>query len=343
MTVVDIHGHLSAPAELYAYKSLLVASRGAHGREGLQLPDEALVAASGRHLDLLRAHGTDVQLISPRPFQLMPSEQPSRIVRWWVRANNDVIAQVCRLFPDVFRGVAALPQCAGVGPADVLDELERCVTELGFVGCLLNPDPSEGVGEPTPPLGDPWWYPLYAKLVELDVPALVHAAGCRSVRETYSSHMITEESIAILSLAESRVFDEFPELKIVISHGGGSIPYQIGRWRAQRLLEGVVVEPYQRSHTPLVERETFDASLQKLWFDSVLYSQPSLELLLRTVGPERVLFGTEAPGSGSPIDVTTGRRFDDVKSLVDGIDWLGDADRTRVLGENAQKLYRLSV
>jgi predicted TIM-barrel fold metal-dependent hydrolase len=340
MAVIDIHGHLSAPAELYAYKSLLLASRGSHGREGLQLPDEVMETATGRHRDLLRAHGTDIQLLSPRPFQLMPSEQPARIVNWWVRANNDIIAQVCRLFPDTFRGMAGLPQIAGASPAVAIEELERCVRDLGFVGCLLNPDPSEGAGEPTPPLGDEWWYPLYAKLVELDVPALVHAAGCRSIRENYSS---TEESIAILSLVDSDVFTDFPDLKIVVSHGGGSVPYQIGRWRAQRLLDGVVVEPYQRSTRAQVEPESFDSSLRKMWFDSVLYSRESLEMLLRVVGPDRVMFGTEAPGSGSPIDVTTGRRFDDVKSLIDGIDWLTDDAREAVLGENARKLYGISA
>ena len=64
----------------------------------------------------------------------------------------------------------------------MLPYLEKCVKEQGFVGCLLNPDPGECSGVETPPLGDRFWYPLYEKLVELDVPGHIHSAGCRSER-----------------------------------------------------------------------------------------------------------------------------------------------------------------
>ena len=70
-----------------------------------------------------------------------------------------------------------LPQFRDTSPENCLEELERCVTELGFVGCLINPDPVEGDGAPPPGMGDEFWYPLYEKLVELDVPALVHSAS----------------------------------------------------------------------------------------------------------------------------------------------------------------------
>jgi predicted TIM-barrel fold metal-dependent hydrolase len=342
MTVIDIHGHVSAPAELYAYKALLLAGRGAHGAGGPHLPAEMVAAAAEEHLALLRAHRIDVQLISARPFQQMHSEKPERIVHWWIQANNDVVAEQCRAYPETFRDVAALPQCAGVSPRSCLDELDRCVRDLGFVGCLLNPDPGEGL-DPTPPLGDEWWYPLWEKLVELEVPALVHSAGCRSERESYSSHMITEESIGLLSLLESTVLDDFPTLKLVVSHGGGSVPYQIGRWRASRMLEGVNVESYQHHQRPRVDPVSFDDSLRRLYFDSVLYSQDSLELLIRTVGADRLLFGTEAPGSGAPIDPSTGRRFDDVRSLIESISWLPDGDRRRIFHGNATEVYGPAV
>ena len=58
--------------------------------------------------------GTDVQFLSPRPFQLMHSEKPEKIVQWWVAANNDAIATSVKLAPTRYRGVAGLPQCAGV-------------------------------------------------------------------------------------------------------------------------------------------------------------------------------------------------------------------------------------
>src|SRR3989475_659600 len=233
--IIDMHGHVTAPPEFYAYKSGLLASRGYHGKGSPGISDERMHQAARRHLDLLEGVGTDVQFLSPRPFQLMHSEQPQSIVRWWVEANNDLIARQCRAYPDVFRGVCALPQAPGGDLRPCVEELERCVKQQGFIGCLLNPDPTEGTGlQPT--LDDEYWYPLYEKMVELDVPALVHSTACRNPRESYSAHFIAEESLAILNLCKtsSRVFKDFPGLRLIISHGGGAVPYQAGLWRSGR-------------------------------------------------------------------------------------------------------------
>jgi 4-oxalmesaconate hydratase len=193
---------------------------------------------------------------------------------------------------------------------------------------VLNPDPGEGDGQ-APPLGDEFWYPLYEKMVELDVPGLIHSAGCRSHRESYSNHFITEESIAVLSLVESRVFEDFPGLRLIVSHGGGSIPYQIGRWRAQRIQKGA---------------RPFDEDLRRLWFDTVLYNPESLELLLRIVGPDRCLFGTETPGIGSALDPETGRHLDDLRPVVEAVEWLSGEERHAIFEGNARTVFtRLPV
>jgi predicted TIM-barrel fold metal-dependent hydrolase len=81
--------------------------------------------------------------------------------RNWTRAVNNIIHAQCRMFPKRFRGVAGLPQYRETSPGNCLEELERCVTELGFVGYLLNLDPTEGDGFPPPGLGDKFFYPLY--------------------------------------------------------------------------------------------------------------------------------------------------------------------------------------
>jgi 4-oxalmesaconate hydratase len=334
--VIDVHGHVTAPPELYAYKSLLLASRGEHGKGGLKIPDELVAKAAQPHVDLLKKVGTDMQLISPRPFQAMHSEKPDKLVHWLAKATNDVIAQNCRLFPGVFKGVAGLPQCYGVSPTNTFDELERCVKELGFVGCIINPDPGEGAGAPTPNLANEYWYPLYEKLVELDCPALIHAASCRCVeKESYSHHMITEHSIACWALATSDVFEAFPKLKIVISHGGGSVPYQIGRWRAGRLLQPLTANVQHHQ----LKSGTFDEALRKMYFDSVLYSRESLEYLVRVVGSDRILFGTEIPGNGSATDPATGRRFDDLKPIFDEMTFLPDAEKADILENNARSVF----
>jgi 4-oxalmesaconate hydratase len=335
--ILDIHGHVSAPPELYQYRSVLLASRGYHGKGSPGISDDRLHQGVRRHLDLLKGVGTDVQFLSPRPFQLMHSEQPESIVRWWVEANNDLIARQCRAYPEVFRGVCGLPQTPAGGIEPCVEELERCVVDLDFVGCLINPDPTEGTGL-MPTLDDEYWYPLYEKMVELEVPALIHSTACKSFRESYSAHFITEESIAVLNLtkSESRVFRDFPDLRIIVSHGGGSVPYQIGRWRAHRFRE-------QESNPDL---ESFDESMRRLYYDTVLYNQESLDFLFRIVGTDRCLFGTENPGSGSSKDPATGRWLDDLKPVIQGIAWLSDTDLGRIFEDNARAVfprYRVSA
>ena len=241
-----------------------------------------------------------------------------------------MIAQSVKLHPDRFAGIGAIPQLVTQGTKFCLEELDRCVNELGFVGIKINPDPGEGSAE-VPHMGDEYWYPLYEKLVELDVPALVHSAQCGQPRVPYTLHFINEESIAIISLLTSRVFLDFPKLKLVISHGGGAIPYQVGRFRAF----------YMRPGRRVMGDEPFEVSLRRLYFDTCLYSKEALELLIKVVGPDRCLFGAERPGTGSEIDPDTGRSMDDIKPLIDDIDWLTEADRKMIYGDNAKAVHNL--
>ncbi len=324
--IIDIHGHTSAPAEAYLFQSKLIASRGNPIQKPAKLSDELIEQNLTKHLGLLKEVGTDMQFISPRPYQMMHSIKPGPIVHMWTRYVNDIIAQQCRLHPEVFKGVAGLPQVPGEPVENCLDELERCVKELGFVGCLLNPDPTEGNGPEPKGLGDEYWYPLYEKMVELDIPALIHSAGCCLERVSYTLHFINEESIAIMSLLDSNVFKDFPKLKIIMGHSGGAIPYHMGRFRAWRIRK---------------DEEDFDLSMKKLYFETCNYSKEALELLLKVVGPDNVLFGTEKPGTASARDPKTGRWMDDLKPIVESIDWLTAQDRKKVFEDNAKLLYRL--
>lgn len=336
--IIDAHAHTIAPNSWGRYQGQLLHSRGAHGPGEFQVSDDEIAATltrpvfgGGSLIEQMEKVGTDMQLMSPRPISMSHHEKPERIVHWYIEAINDVIAKQCALRPDKFRGVAGLPQNAGVSPANSVEELERCVKELGFVGCLLNPDPSEGFSEAPPGLGDEYWYPLYEKMVELDVPALVHSTQCGQARVPYTLHFINEESIAIISLLTSRVFLDFPTLKLVISHGGGAIPYQIGRFRAF----------YMRRNRRVMDDEPFEVSLRRLYFETCLYSKEALELLFKVVGPDRCLFGAERPGTGSEIDPETGLWMDDIKPLIDDIEWLTDAERKMIYEDNAKAVHNL--
>ncbi|MBN9108349.1 MAG: amidohydrolase [Pseudonocardia sp.] len=330
--IIDAHAHVNAPAELYAYQAQLMCSGGAHGHNGAGLTDSRLKDFGDRTIAVMDGVGTDVQLISPRPYHTAHSATPARVVEWWTAAVNDAIARQVAQFPGRLAGVAAMPQSLELTPQDWADNLRKTVTDLGSVGAVLNPDPAEGIGT-VPPLGDPFWYPVYEALIELGIPALIHSGACRNGRETYSEHFVTEESIAILSLLNSEVFIRYPELKLIVAHGGGSVPYQIGRWRAAR------AHPNLNKGQRL--NETFDESLRRLWFDTVLHSPLSLELLLRTVGADRCLFGTERPGSGTAPDPATGRDFDDIRPVIEGFDFLSDDEKAAVLSGNAQKVFPL--
>lgn len=330
--IIDVHGHLCASPKLYAWFTLLLASRATYGTPPPPFSDDELrsLAETKRNLDAIDSVGTDVQLISPRPFSMFHAEKPGKIPHRWNAGVNDYIAQLCRVFPDRFAGVCGLPQPAGEPINTSLAELERCVQELDMVGCILDPDPGEGDNQ-TPPLGDEYWYPLYEKLCELDVPAHIHSTGNQHGRGTYSTHFIDEESLAILSLVNSRVFLDFPKLKIIVSHGGGSVPYQVGRWRAERL------HPVMAKNIPL--QESFDESLKRLYYDTVIHSKDSIAMLIKLVGSDRVVFGTENPGSGTAMNPETGRAFDDIKALIDDIDFLTAEDRANIYENNARRLF----
>jgi OH-DDVA meta-cleavage compound hydrolase len=334
--VIDVHGHLTAPDSLYVYKANILSHRGSHGKGEIKISDDEMIAflneptfGTGKsHFGLLKEVGTDVQLLSPRPFQMMHAEKPAKVSQWFIEECNNMVAQQCRLFPDVFNGICGLPQTPGVSPKNCIAEVERCVKGFGFVGCLINPDPSEATNYDTPGMGDEYWYPLYEKLVELDVVGYVHGAGCRSPRHSYSTHFINEETISVISLAASKVFDDFPKLKIVCSHGGGAVPYHFGRFQAPSLRRA---------------GKTFLDGLRKLYFDTVLYTPLACELLIKTVGVDRCVFGTERPGVGTAKDPKTGRWMDDVKQYIDAFDWLSDADKKVIYEDNAKKLFRLNV
>lgn len=291
-----------------------------------KIPDEAVRKVAEELVAINDSVGTDVQFISPRPYLQMHSVKPARVTELWTRHCNDIVARVVAMFPDRFRGVAGLPQFMHESPSvRAVAELERCVNELGFVGCLINPDPTEGSELPPPGLGDPFWHPLYEAMTRLDVPGLIHSAGSCSPRESYTLKFINEESIAVVSLLGSDTFDKFPNLKIVVAHGGGAIPYQMGRFRSWSVRKG--------------QKEAFDDQLKKLHFDTCNYSKEATELLLKVAGVKNVLFGTEKPGTGSARDPLTGRDYDDMKPVIESIEWLTSKDREDIFECNCRRLY----
>ncbi len=324
--IIDAHGHYTTvPPGLRVFRALQISQMGKPAKAALTISDDEVRGSLERgQIRLLDERGADVMLFSPMASAMGHHFGNALISRHWTEVNNELIHRVCRLYPDRFIGVCALPQSPGVSPRESVEELKRCVTEFGFVGCNLNPDPSGGYWT-DPPLGDQWWYPLYEALEALDVPAMIHAsATCNPAFHTTGSHYLNTDSTAFLQLMDSRVFQDFPRLRFIMPHGGGNVPYQAARYRALAIMN---------------RWEPFESFVKRFYFDTTVYSREAMELLIKVVGVDNIVFASEMLGGVNAIDPQTGRPFDDNKPLVDGLGWLDDADRRKIFEDNVKKAY----
>jgi len=329
--LIDAHGHYTTvPPGLRVFRALQISQMGKPVKKAVAMSDDEIRASLEKgQLKLMDERGIDLMLFSPMASAMGHHFGNALISRHWTEVNNDLIHRVCRLYPSRFVGVGSLPQSPGVGPTACAEELERCVRDLGFVGCNLNPDPSGGYWT-DPPLGDEWWYPLYETLQALDVPAMIHAsATCNPAFHTVGSHYLNVDSTAFLQLLDSRVFQDFPRLRFILAHGGGNVPYQAARYRALCIIH---------------DWEPFDEFIKRFYWDTTLYTQEAMELLIKVVGVDRIIYASEMLGGVNVTDPATGRSFDENKRLVDDIAWLTEADRKKIFEENVRQAYpRLSV
>jgi 4-oxalmesaconate hydratase len=218
-----------------------------------------------------------------------------------------------------------LPQHPGVSPANCVDELERCVNELGFIGCNLNPDPSGGYWT-DPPMTDRWWYPFYEKMVELDVPAMVHVSSCCNPNfHATGSHYINGDTTAFMQFLTSKLFKDFPSLKFIIPHGGGAVPYHWGRYR------GIAQD---MKLPPLAEH-----LLGNVFFDTCVYHQPGIDLLTKVIPVDNILFASEMVGAVRGIDPESNHHYDDTRRYIDQVAALSPENRTKIFEGNARKVF----
>ena len=329
--IIDIHGHYTtAPKALRTWRDTQMAelkNPGAAPWNGpLEISDDEIRDTIWKNqLQKQKDRGIDMALFSPGAGRMAHHVGNAQTSEDWSRQCNDLIYRVCQLFPESFIGVAQLPQSPGVEPKNCIPELERVVNELGFVGVNLNPDPT-GAWWTDPPLPDRWWYPLYEKLCELDVPAMIHvASSCNPNFHGTGAHYLAGDTTAFMQLLESKLFEDFPTLKFVIPHGGGAVPYHWGRYRGLAL---------DRNLPPLEE-----LLLENVFFDTCVYHQPGVSLMTEVVPTKNILFASEMIGAVKGIDPTTGHFFDDTKRYVEGSPHLDEAGRRMVFEENARKVY----
>jgi len=324
--IIDVHAHYTqASPKLDAFRGKQVGSQNKPVKGSLGISDDEIRVSLKGNIQQMQDRGINRLMFSPRASGMGHDFGNELISRYWTEANNDLIGRVCKLFPDQFSPVGQLPQTPGVSPKNCLEEIDRCVQEWGFVGFNINPDVSGGMLPFTPSLGSDWWYPLWEKLVALDLPGMIHASSTLNPGlHVNGSHYVNWDTAAVVELCNSRVFDDFPKLKLIVPHGGGAIPFQ---WRRHSALH------------ELAKKRPFEEMVKQLYFDAAIYDQDSLELLIRRMGPDRVLFASEMFGTAKAIDPTTGRCYDDTVPFVKEIAWLSDEDRTKIFEGNAKRLY----
>jgi 4-oxalmesaconate hydratase len=328
--IIDCHGHYTtAPESHFKWRTNQIAN----GDDEASYPeisdDEIRESIESNQLKLIAERGLDMTIFSPRASAMGHHEGNQKQNVIWAERSNDLIARVVRLFPSKFVGVCQLPQAVGYDLTASIAELERCVEELGFIGCNLNPDPSGGHWN-TKPLTDEYWFPLYEKMVELQVPAMVHVtASCNPNFHATGAHYINADTTAFMQFLEGNLFEKFPTLKFIIPHGGGAVPYHWGRYRG---LADMLKKPSLSEHL-----------MKNIFFDTCVYHQPGIDLLLEVIENKNILFGSEMVGAVRGIDPLTGFFFDDTKRYIDAAK-ISQAEKIAIFSENVKNVFpRLEI
>ncbi len=328
--IIDCHGHFTtAPKALEDWRNRQVASlAGGDAPKASELrigDDELREAIEKNQLAKMDERGSDLTIFSPRASFMAHHIGGFETSATWSAICNELIHRVATLFPDRFIGAAMLPQSPGVDPKTCIPELEKCVQEYGFVAINLNPDPSGGHWT-SPPLSDRHWYPIYEKMVEHGIPAMVHVStSCNPCFHTTGAHYLNADTTAFMQFLTSGLFRDFPTLKFVIPHGGGAVPYHWGRFRGLA----------QELKKPLLSEHV----LKNVFFDTCVYHQPGIDLLAKVIPVENILFASEMIGAVRGIDPESGHHYDDTKRYIDASTILSGADRRAIYEGNARRVY----
>lgn len=328
--IIDIHGHYTTePLALHLFRDKQLAALADPTRQpkstDLGISDDMLRQSVEPQLKQQKERGSDLTLFSPRAAGMAHHVGSEAVSQEWSAICNDLIHRICALLPGNFVGVGQLPQHPGAPPKNCIAELQRMVSELGFVGVNLNPDPSGGYWT-DPPLTDRHWYPLYEKMCELDVPGMIHvSSSCNPNFHHTGAHYINADTTAFMQLLQGDLFRDFPTLKFVIPHGGGAVPYHWGRYRglAQEMKRPMLSEHLMRN----------------VFFDTCVYHLPGIELLTKVVPVENILFASEMLGAVKGIDPDTGHHYDDTRRYIMQAGTLGEEDRRKIFEKNARRVY----
>jgi aminocarboxymuconate-semialdehyde decarboxylase len=240
-----------------------------------------------KRLERMDADGIDIQLLSPNPLTMFHGIEADVALRY-CRIHNDAMAKVVATHPDRFLGGIALPM-QDVDAATA--ELERAVRELNLCAPYVGTDFGYELDDPR--LDD-----FYRTLVELDVPLFLHPASTdgaglppprlRRFELSLILGYAYDETLAVAALVLGGVTERHPNVDVCVSHGGG-----VSAFFAEKFVMACNTRRWVPEH---LRNGGFATHLRRLWFDSHMDAQPALDLLVATVGKDRVVFGTNYGG-----------------------------------------------
>jgi aminocarboxymuconate-semialdehyde decarboxylase len=291
------------------------ARQGVREREAVLVSRMSDVTERIAHMD---AAGVDMQVLSSSLVQQSTYwAEPQESLRL-ERMLNDRMAAVVAANPKRLIGLGGVPLAA---PALAVAELKRCMGELGLAGVGISTTARDME------LGDAALRPFWEKAEDLGAVVYIHPAGNTGFRfeKWYLWNSIGqafEEAMAIASLMYEGILDAFPQLKICISHGGGYMPYYMGR-----IARNYVEKPATRVNMKKSPTEY----LRMLYYDSCVYEPEVLEALVRRVGADRVVLGSDYPvGEPKPVEF--------VESCA-----LTVAEKEKIIGVNAARLFGAAI
>lgn len=252
--------------------------------------------------------GVDMQVLSNTPQTFLYNVDAS-LNATLAALQNDQIAATVKQRPDRFMGIATLPMQA---PEAAAAELTRAMRSLGLKGAQI------GSNINGRNLDDPALEPLWAAANEHAAFVMIHptqVAGMDRLKSYYLTNLIgnpLDSTIAAAALVFGGVVSRFPRIKFLFVHGGGFVPYQFGRW-----IHGWKVRPEPQVHL----KESPEAALKTLWFDTILHAPEPLEYLVASAGAARVVLGSDYP-----YDMGTLECVRQVRALS-----ISDADKERIL------------
>jgi aminocarboxymuconate-semialdehyde decarboxylase len=264
--------------------------------------------------------GVDIQVLTPSLVHQYTYWAEPEISLKMEQLTNNCLAESVAVNPERFIGLGSVPLQS---PPHAIQELERCMGELGFKGIEIS-STAEHME-----LGDAKMKPFWAAVERLGATVYLHPSGITDAR--YVRHQLwnsvgqpLEEAMAMSSLIYEGVMEAFPQLKICIAHGGGYLPFYAGR-----LDRNYREKPFL--HTQMTKSPS-DYLKENFWYDSCLYNVDMLEYLVEKVGSDRIVMGSDYPvGESDPV------------GFIRDSQKISDTDKDAILGLNAAKLLGLSV